>query len=295
MGWPNVQTMAQLDYLMLNQPKADSTIKINLKNGLINYCSSLYNIVKNDGFHVSLHTYEYYWGSNPVALYKAAILIIGYDLSGNMNFYNAALDQFNYILGCNGNDICYITDVGTKYPMNPHHRPSASDKIVEPVPGLMAGGPDEGLDDAVLQSMYTSSTSPALCYIDNQGSYASNEIAINWNAPLVFVAGYFSGKKDVTDIKERMGSIPNRFQIEQNYPNPFNPTTVIGYQLAVRSRVTLRIFDTMGREVGTLVNGVKPAGNYRVKFNAEGLASGIYFYTLTAGDFSKTKKLVLLK
>ena len=81
--------------------------------------------------------------------------------------------------------------------MHPHHRPSVADGVVNPVPGLLAGGPDQFLSDPSLQSLFNTSTPPALCYIDNVNSYASNEIAINWNAPLVFVSVTLMGKVSV--------------------------------------------------------------------------------------------------
>lgn len=89
--------------------------------------------------------------------------------------------------------------------------------------------------------------------------------------------------------------LPDKFQLFQNYPNPFNPETAINYQLSSRSFVTLKVFDVLGREVATLVNEEKPAGRYEVSFNANKLSSGIYFYTVTAGSFHKTKKMLLLK
>jgi photosystem II stability/assembly factor-like uncharacterized protein len=98
----------------------------------------------------------------------------------------------------------------------------------------------------------------------------------------------------ITSLRYETG-VPNSFTLFQNYPNPFNPTTIIGYQLTVSSRVTLKVYDILGREVATLVNKIKPAGSYKVRFNAARLTSGIYIYTLTAGGFSRTKKLVLLK
>lgn len=92
-------------------------------------------------------------------------------------------------------------------------------------------------------------------------------------------------------------NIPQSFALYQNYPNPFNPTTVIGYQLSENSWVTLKIYDILGNEVTTLVNEYKNAGKYSVEFRVQNseLPSGIYFYTLRAGNFSETKKLVLLK
>ena len=303
MGWPHVAPLAQIDYLVSNQPKADSTIKSDLKTGLINYCTSLYNVSKKSGFNVSMGTGDYYWGSNSVALNRSVVFIIGYKLSDNINFYNAALDQFNYILGCNIKGMSYVTGIGTDYPMHPHHRPSASDGVVEPVPGLVVGGPDKGLDDAVLQSMYSATTPPAFCYADDQGSYASNEIAINWNAPLVFVAGYFSGKKELTGIKEKVSTIPNKIELEQNYPNPFNPSTTINYQIPdYNTFVELKVYNVLGKEVKTLVNGIQGTGKHEVNFNAANLSSGIYFYSLktnsgpgSKGNYIITKKMVLIK
>jgi hypothetical protein len=93
--------------------------------------------------------------------------------------------------------------------------------------------------------------------------------------------------------------LPSAFGLSQNYPNPFNPSTVISYQLAVGSQVTLKIFDVIGNEVGTLVNEEKPAGVYEVTFNAANLSSGVYFYKLSAtsgaGNFVETRKMILIR
>ena len=87
----------------------------------------------------------------------------------------------------------------------------------------------------------------------------------------------------------------DRFYLYQNYPQPFNPSTKIKYQLPEVSTVTLKIYDVLGKEVATLVNETKSAGTYEVVFDATGLTSGIYFYTLNAGSFSETKKMILTK
>lgn len=85
------------------------------------------------------------------------------------------------------------------------------------------------------------------------------------------------------------------YSLEQNYPNPFNPNTVIGYQLPVTGVVTLKVFDVLGTEIATLVNEHKPAGKHKVEFNAEGLSSGIYFYSISSGHYSNTRKMLLLR
>ncbi len=90
-------------------------------------------------------------------------------------------------------------------------------------------------------------------------------------------------------------TIPNSFLLEQNYPNPFNPATVINYQLPMANHVSLKLYDVVGREVATIVNEIKIAGKYSITFNASHLSSGLYFYKLTAGAFSETKKMSFQK
>ena len=107
----------------------------------------------------------------------------------------------------------------------------------------------------------------------------------------------------IVSVEEnKFSNIPSSYSLSQNYPNPFNPTTTIKYSIPVETRhasslqhVTLKIYDMLGREITTLVNETKSPGSYEVKFNGSTLPSGIYFYRLQCGDYSETKKLVLLK
>jgi len=89
--------------------------------------------------------------------------------------------------------------------------------------------------------------------------------------------------------------IPDDYHLFQNYPNPFNPSTIIKFQLPVRSRVTLKIYDALSNEVETLIHEELSSGSYNVEFNATNYASGIYFYRLIASDFVQTKKMILMK
>jgi hypothetical protein len=99
----------------------------------------------------------------------------------------------------------------------------------------------------------------------------------------------------MTGVKTSANRTPVTYFLSQNYPNPFNPSTTISYQLPAAGKVTLKVFDILGREITTLVNEDKTAGNYKVNFNGSRLGSGIYFYQLRSGSFIQTKKLVLLK
>lgn len=88
---------------------------------------------------------------------------------------------------------------------------------------------------------------------------------------------------------------PTRFSLSQSYPNPFNPQTVIEYALPQRASVSLKVYDALGREVAALVSSTQAAGRYAVRFDGKNLSSGTYFYKIVAGDFSETKKMILIK
>ena len=95
---------------------------------------------------------------------------------------------------------------------------------------------------------------------------------------------------------EQVGSgVPEVYNLSQNYPNPFNPSTTINFSLPSASKVVLKIYDILGKEVATLLDSEKPAGNFQVTFDASNLASGLYFYSINAGDFTSTKKMMLMK
>jgi len=101
----------------------------------------------------------------------------------------------------------------------------------------------------------------------------------------------------VTAVREE--NAPKGFTLSQNYPNPFNPSTKIEYSLEKAGMVTLKVYNLLGNEIATLVNGRQEAGSYTVPFNAgagtQGLSSGVYFYRLEVGSFVSTKKLVLVR
>jgi hypothetical protein len=98
-----------------------------------------------------------------------------------------------------------------------------------------------------------------------------------------------------TSVEDKNFQSPGEYILYQNYPNPFNPSTKISWQISLGSWQTLRVYDILGNEVATLVDEYKPAGKYEIVWNAAGLTSGIYFYKLTAGDYSDTRKLLFLK
>jgi len=114
--------------------------------------------------------------------------------------------------------------------------------------------------------------------------------------PVGVTAQYYHFSADVIiESADGNESAITQYILEQNYPNPFNPSTTIKYSIPTSSFAQLKVYDVLGNEVATLVNEGKHAGTYEVKFNAEVLTSGMYFYKLNAGSFISTKKMLLLK
>jgi hypothetical protein len=153
----------------------------------------------------------------------------------------------------------------------------------------------------------------------NYGVYSSSDGGSTWqpfgglglpsdvsvNSLLIDSSGYlYAGTTDgivykttstTVGVAEAIKSIPYAWKLDQNYPNPFNPSTQINYQLSKLSKVSLKVYDLLGREVANLVNENQSAGPHNVKWNASRLATGVYFYRLVAGSFVQTKKMLLMK
>lgn len=121
-------------------------------------------------------------------------------------------------------------------------------------------------------------------YWPNDGSVLAGTAAVLYNK-----------STPISIVSVEDNAVPANFSLNQNYPNPFNPATTINFSLSSRSNVSLKVYDIIGREVATLVNGVIEVGTHTVNFDGANLASGMYFYTLTAGNFTATKKMMLVK
>jgi hypothetical protein len=126
---------------------------------------------------------------------------------------------------------------------------------------------------------------------------SSNQLNALWMAEYTGIYQVWSAVIDKTILgnKEQNYNSPNTFALYQNYPNPFNPATTIRYSVGKESYVSLKIFDSLGREVQALVNNVQRPGEYEVRFKADNLSTGIYFYTLNTGYFQTSRKMLFLK
>ena len=161
------------------------------KSMLLQYANE-FAYAATTGFGVVMSNEDFVWGSNAVAGNQGVFLLYAYYVTGEQKYYEAAKKVIDYLLGKNPLDMSFLTGFGTKSPKLPHHRPSTADKITDPVPGMIVGGPQPGGEDIGSKSWeckdYRTGV-PATSYTDNRCSYATNEVAINWNAPFAYIAG----------------------------------------------------------------------------------------------------------
>ncbi|MEJ2637091.1 MAG: T9SS type A sorting domain-containing protein [Calditrichia bacterium] len=126
----------------------------------------------------------------------------------------------------------------------------------------------------------------------------TNGVLNNWWYYVVDYEGAVEKAQQLTVVQDQQNNkpqIPQGYMLEQNYPNPFNPTTTITYSLPIAGQVSIKVFDVLGRQVKTLVDGSEKAGSHQVQLDAGNLASGVYFYRMEASNISMTKKMLLMR
>lgn len=188
-SWPQVHVLG--DYTLLRHSDLSrrlygDSIDV-IKSQLLALADSLVANINTHPFNTVFgdHEKSFIWGSNAVAANQSVVLLNAFKISGKKKYLIGALHNLDYILGRNATHYSFVTGFGALSPLHPHHRPSEADAVDEPVPGFLVGGPNASRQDKCEYPF----TSPDKSYVDHVCSYASNEVAINWNAPLVYLAG----------------------------------------------------------------------------------------------------------
>lgn len=187
--WNQVRALAYYSLIRSEKKLRAEVIKDlpELKKRVLALADNLASKVESQPFHTVMGktSKDFMWGSSSHAANQGIALIQAYQISGDKKYLYFALGNLDYLLGRNATGYSFLTGFGDKTPLYPHHRPSEADGIAEPVPGLLSGGPNPGQQDKC--TTYPNRI-PDESFTDDVCSYASNEIAINWNAPLVYLA-----------------------------------------------------------------------------------------------------------
>jgi endoglucanase len=186
--WSQVKTLGYYTLLRsMSTLKLPSGLATPLIKSVVAYSDLLLTDLEKQPYHTVMGktAQDYAWGSSSVAANQGVALMYAYRLTGNRNYLNAALGNLDYLLGRNATGYCFLTGFGSRRVMHPHHRLSIADGIADPIPGLLSGGPNPGQQDkcAGYPNRFADES-----FTDSDCSYASNEIAINWNAPMVYLA-----------------------------------------------------------------------------------------------------------
>ena len=187
-SWRQVRTLAYytLARFRAELPPAVAGERVGLERTLIRAADELVQRASGTAYGTVMGgaAADFVWGSNSVAANQGIALVVAYRLTGDRSYLRHALGNLDYLLGRNATGYSFVTGFGARTPFHPHHRPSAADDIDAPVPGLLVGGPNPGRQDGCVYP----ATAPDKAYVDDVCAYASNEVAINWNAPLVYLA-----------------------------------------------------------------------------------------------------------
>jgi endoglucanase len=182
-SWANVAPLALWAYAL--DGRGDKNTTASIRRQTLSAADAIVERTASHAYRHSMQRKDYVWGSNSVAANYGVQLLVANALDAKPVYVQSALDNLHYLLGRNPFSLSWVTQVGLNVFKHPHHRPSGADRNAEPWPGLLAGGPNGRKQDPAMQRL--ADLPPARMYVDDQESYASNETAINWNAPLVFL------------------------------------------------------------------------------------------------------------
>ncbi|KAA1246543.1 glycoside hydrolase family 9 protein [Aquimarina sp. RZ0] len=253
-------------------------------NKLLETANVLKNNVDSSPMNITMTTPDYVWGSNGQIGNQLFVLIRAYELTGDESYLSATYKSMDYIFGRNGTGYCYVTGFGNRKVIDPHHRISVSDGIAQPVPGMIVGGPHPGQQDSC--SGYPNAN-PASSFVDNYCSYSTNEITINWNAPLVYSihALYnYQNESSVLSVTDNFDeTLENIFEV---YPNPANKVLHIKTAITNTSP-NIELYSILGKKIFS-----KQLKDTDSAIDITNLSPGLYLAKITTKTHKYTAKIL---
>uniref|UniRef100_A0AAU2VF47 Endoglucanase n=1 Tax=Streptomyces sp. NBC_00003 TaxID=2903608 RepID=A0AAU2VF47_9ACTN len=223
--WGGTATLGRITLATVpgvNLPADDVT---RVRGLLTSAADSYLSTMAGQGYAVPIPATGYVWGSNSSVTNNAMMLAVAYELTGQQRYRAGALESLDYLLGRNALDLSYVTGYGERSSENQHHRfwsHQNDASLPHPPAGSFAGGPNAGLEDPVAKAKLPG-CAPAACYVDDIGSYSTNEVAINWNASLAWLAAFAA---------ERHGTPPTApcavtYRVDNAWGNGFTATVTV--------------------------------------------------------------------
>ena len=246
----------------------------------------------NSPMNITMGKDDYSWGSNSQLANQVLLLIRAYELTDDPSYLDVAYSTMDYLMGRNGTGYSFISGYGNLPMRKPHHRISDADKVLAPIPGMLAGGPQNNLNpDAGACSGPSNGTFPAafpaVSYVDDWCSYSTNEVTINWNAPLSYVVNalhfYKNGTETLSVPETTLGKKPFAVALS---PNPVDKLLTITTSFNFKN-LNLTLHNIQGKKL----IAQKLTAEHRT-IDLSTIEAGIYLITIKGDNFSFTDKIV---
>ena len=251
-GWQNVATLAL--YSLANNESISSSIRDAATTNLIGIADNLKGKIDTSGMSIAMSGNDYVWGSNGVAGNQIMLLLNAYKVTENKEYLDAAYTALDYMFGRNGTNYSYLTGFGETNPTDPHHRISEAFNYGHAVPGMVVGGPHSSvefpLSGECQLSDYPSGLEPAKTYYDGRCSYSTNEVTINWNAPMVYSlhalrAIQTGNDGTLSNADNYSEAFAKKFEV---YPNP-TVDTIYVKSLEAKKDGLIEVFTLKGEKI----------------------------------------------
>ncbi|AXT57712.1 T9SS C-terminal target domain-containing protein [Aquimarina sp. AD1] len=287
-SWPYSDPLALISIAQYTTSLASSINVTAANSTLISTADQLKNQVNTSPMKTTMSTNDYSWGSNGAVGNQLILLIRAYELTQDESYLDAAYTAMDYIFGRNGTGYSYVTGFGDTQVFEPHHRISDADGISAPIPGMIVGGPQNennpDTGDCTGSGINFPSNLPASKYVDHWCSYSTNEITINWNAPLVYAmhALDFYQKESATlsinELEENISSV-------KIFPNPSSSILNIKFSTDIASS-NIEIYSLRGKKVLS-----KKINTTSSSIDISNLTTGLYLVKVTTKNQSYTTKI----
>ncbi|WP_405208398.1 glycoside hydrolase family 9 protein [Aquimarina sp. LLG6339-5] len=288
-SWPYSDPLALISIAQYTTSLASSINVTAANSTLISTADQLKNQVNTSPMKTTMSTNDYSWGSNGAVGNQLILLIRAYELTQDESYLDAAYTAMDYIFGRNGTGYSYVTGFGDTQVFEPHHRISDADGISAPIPGMIVGGPQNennpDTGDCSGSGISFPSNLPASKYVDHWCSYSTNEITINWNAPLVYAmhALDFYQKESAT---LSIGDLEETSEDFKVYPNPTNKTLNIKTPFSNGSS-SIELYSIQGKKVFS-----KELNSEQSNLDISNLSAGLYLIKINSNTNSYTTKII---
>jgi endoglucanase len=289
-GWQSTSTLGVLSIANnlnnVNVLQLGATNTTTVLNKLKSIANTMKTNVTTNPVETAMKNTDFNWGSNGGAANQIVILLSAYKATNDATYLTSAYKALDYLLGRNAIGISFVTGYGDASPLKPHHRISDADGIALPVPGMLVGGPQNAAIIASEGCTYTDTTKAGR-YIDDWCSYSTNEVTINWNAPLAYAVNALSYYNTTVLLSNENFDNETFNKNVLVYPNPAKNEITISSNIIGTEKSYVEVYDLQGRLV--LGNSIK---NQETKLNIESLTNGVYIVKITADNLSTTKKFI---